>query len=355
MKRVLFFAAFIVTITFSISHAAIITVDNKTPSAGDYSTLQAAHDAANAGDTIYVCPSGAYYQAITVSKRLRFVGTGFSPPSEGMNTTLINGTMTFSAGSGGSSLEGFKSDGLFIVIDANDITIKRNSIVEKITINEGHSGTVILQNYIYNYAGVGSCYSGDPGFRLVEVKDSNEVFIANNVLMNPMTYPPACAANRNQGIEADAPTISITVLHNIFYLPGYTPGKGGYTVLNVAQSNKFVANNVIIKGHCGGIESGYFYNMCNSDQLPEGNGNIRNVDIDTVFVDWLNDDFHLLPDSPAIGAGQNGVDMGIYGGSTPYVDGGAPGLPSIFDLEADHVGAQSRGLDVVIKAKTNPE
>lgn len=362
MKKVLFFVTLFITATFATSHAAIITVDNKTPSVGDYPTLQEAHDAANPGDTVYVCPSEAYYQAITVSKKLNIVGTGFSPPSEGMMTTLITGTMTFSAGSDGSSLEGFKSNGLLIVIDANDITIKRNSIVKKITINESHSGTVILQNYIYNYAGVAHCRYGCEPFVLVEVKDSNEVFIANNVLMNPVTgfEPTQNYAFLNIGINAHAPTITITVLHNIFYLPYPSnkppwEGKTSFRVLNIDQSNKFVANNIIINGVCNGTSSGYFYNMSNWGQLPEGNGNMRNVDMSTVFVDWANDDFNLLPDSPVIGTGQNGVDMGIYGGSTPFADGGTPGLPSIFHLESDHMGSQTGGLDVTIKAKSNRE
>ncbi len=74
--------------------------------------------------------------------------------------------------------------------------------------------------------------------------------------------------------------------------------------------------------------------------------------MDTVFVDYDGWDFHLLSDSPAKGSGQNGVDMGIYGGSTPFVDGGRPGLPLITDIDSDFVGSQQSGLDVTIKAKS---
>jgi len=34
---------------------------------------------------------------------------------------------------------------------------------------------------------------------------------------------------------------------------------------------------------------------------------------DPKFVDFENRDFHLQPDSPCKGAGENGVDMGTYG------------------------------------------
>ena len=49
------------------------------------------------------------------------------------------------------------------------------------------------------------------------------------------------------------------------------------------------------------------------------------------------------------------VDTGIYGGSTPFIDGGFPGLPSIMEIQADHVGSQTGGLDINVKAKSNPE
>ena len=95
--------------------------------------------------------------------------------------------------------------------------------------------------------------------------------------------------------------------------------------------------------------------MSNSTQLPEGNGNLRNVDMSTVFVDHENYDFHLLPGSPAIGAGENGTDMGIYGGDAPYVDGGFPGLPSILQIQAPTAGSQTSGLYISFKAKSNKE
>ncbi len=91
------------------------------------------------------------------------------------------------------------------------------------------------------------------------------------------------------------------------------------------------------------------------NDLPEGSDNIGNINMNTVFVDYQNYDFHLLPGSPAIGTGQYGVDMGIYSSSTPFVDDDAPGPPSIFEIQTDYVGSKMIGLDVKIKAKSNKE
>jgi len=322
MKKVTIFTVMIIMFAFSGAQAAIITVDNKTPSIGDYTTLQAAHDAASDsdGDVIYVYPSDAVYQGITVTKKIRFVGTGFDYPSEEMSTTLIAGTMTFNAGSDGSVLDGFGSS-FHVAINANDITIKRNKL-SGIDVAENHTGTVILQNYLHHNGGTA-----------VIVRAFNEVLIANNNL---------------DYIFANYSSITITILHNVIRT-------GTIYAIQLANADKYIANNIIIGGTCSGTNSGYYHNMSNSNQLPSGNGNIGNVDMSTVFVDPDNNDLHLLPGSPAIGAGQNGVDMGMYGGDTPYVDGGRPGLPSIFQLESDHVGSQQNGLDVTIKAKSNRE
>jgi len=337
MKKLTLFIVVIAIITCSQVNAAIITVDNKTPSIGNYTTLQAAHDAASNGDTIYVYPSEVSYDGITVTKSLAFVGTGFDYPSvERINRTLLAGMMTFGTGSDGSKLEGFGGygigSGFHVIVDANNIMIKRNLICT-ITVKENHTGTVILQNDVSER---GNCDT-------IIVMSSNEVLIVNNKITN--INPNSCGS----AVKATNST-TITLLHNV--ISG--GGKAIYTD-TPNKLNKFIANNIIVGGICNDTSSGYYYNMSNSNQLPEGNGNITNVDMGSVFVDPDNYDFHLLPDSPAIGAGHNGADMGIYGGSTPFVDGGVPGLPSIYYLQLDHMGTQETGLDVTIKARSNME
>lgn len=354
MKKVTLFIVVIAIITCSQVDAAIITVDNKTPSIGNYTTLQAAHDAASAGDTIYVYPSDATYSGITLTKNLTFVGTGFNYPSEGMNTTRLSGTMTFDAGSNGSALKGF-GGGFSVDISADNITIERNSIatinvgannvtikankIVRIVVRENHTGTVIIQNDVVSGTNVEAS---------INVEISNELLIANNKIVSTWGY-------YGVGVKANSSTITITLLHNVI--------KSASHPINVSSSNKFIANNIIVRAYYQGSAagSGYYYNMGFNFVFPEGtgSGNITNVDMDSVFVDPDNYDFHLLPDSPAIGAGHNGADMGIYGGSTPFMDdyvaGSCPGLPSIYYLQSDHVGTKETGLDVTIKAKSNME
>ena len=323
MKQITLF--FTIIISCSIANAAIITVDNKVPCVGQYKTLKEGHDAANNGDTIYVCPSEAFYVGITVNKKLIIIGTGHSRPGERLSTTLISGRMQFDEGADGSALKGF--GGYFsVIINANDTTIQKNRIKD-ITVNDNHKGTAILQNYIYNT-------SNSSDFKVVLIQNENEVFIANNVFNTTPGYT----------IFAPSPTITISIFHNIL--------KAKHRSFDLSNSNIYVANNIIISGTVYYSSNNFYNNMSYNSQLPKGNGNLTNIDMATVFIDPTND-FHLLEDSPAKDAGTDGVDMGIYGGSTPYIDDGRTSLPSIVKFKTDYSASHESGLEIEIQAVSN--
>jgi len=77
----------------------------------------------------------------------------------------------------------------------------------------------------------------------------------------------------------------------------------------------------------------------------------------TVFVDSgsvsTDGDWQLRSGSPAIGAGLDGVDCGMFGGSTPYVLSGIPAIPSIYYFIAPGSASGAEGLQVEIKARAN--
>ena len=351
MMKTQLLALFILCLSISITNAAILTVD-KAPHAGQYSTLQEAHDAASIGDTIHVFPSVGSYEAITVTKTLHFMGAGFSKSSDNLKPTLLIGTMIFSEGSDGSTLESFgRGGGLYVTIDANHITIKRN-LLHRITIIENHSGTCIIQNYISenseNYA--------------IYVHNNNDVFVANNIIWNMYQkgYNTYNKVNEGgNGIFASHNSITLTLFHNIFNVRtkfnNIYPCSYGANAIIASGANIDIANNIFLDGKISASTGYFYYNMCESTQLPDQNRNIRNVNMDTVFINHSNADFHLAENSPAKNAGRNGVDMGIYGGSTPFVDNGIPSAPAIIQIEADHVVSKTHGLDITIKAKSTNE
>ncbi|MCB9087629.1 MAG: hypothetical protein H6628_04905 [Calditrichae bacterium] len=326
-------AAVFVLLSLTSVSAAIITVDNKYPYAGDYQTLQAAHDAAVAGDTIFVYPSLEPYAGIAVTKQLVFLGVGFDI-TEVMGepftpTTLISGVMNFITGSQGSWLVGF--DGQFgVTINANYINVKRNSL-SYIYLDNG-SGSAIIQNKI---SGRGDNI-GYSSYYVIYATGTSSSLISNNIIINP--YGSTNYDNAIGGISLSV------IINNVIKAPAYS----------VSGTSNEVINNIIIHGYVSSNNL-YRYNMSNSNQLPANNGNLLYVDMNSVFVDLTVQNFHLSPNSPAADTGENGTDMGIYGGDAPYVDGGFPGLPSILQILAPTVGSQQSGLNIQFKAKSNKE
>ena len=312
--------------------AAIITVDNKYPYAGDYQTLFDAHSAASPGDTIVVYPSVVPYGAITITKQLIFYGVGFDITENFGEpytpTSTIAGNMVFETGSQGAWLEGFDGD-FGVDINTNNIIIKRNDLSFVYVANG--SGSVVTQN---NIVGRGPSIGYSSKYSIYSTQSSN-ILISNNIIINP-----GGSLSYDHGIQVS----SSTIINNIIKAPAYS----------FSGSNNEVVNNIIILGSIVS-DNLYRYNICHNHQLPAIYGNQNNVDMTTVFVDMANQDFHLSSNSPAAGTGENGTDIGIYGGDAPYVDGGFPGLPSILQILAPTVGSQQSGLNIQFKAKSNKE
>ncbi|HRZ78222.1 MAG TPA: hypothetical protein P5248_12680, partial [Bacteroidales bacterium] len=85
------------------------------------------------------------------------------------------------------------------------------------------------------------------------------------------------------------------------------------------------------------------------------NGNQSNVSMANVFEGTTgtstDGQWKLRTGSPAIGAGENGVDCGMYGGPFPYILSGMPNIPSVYYFLAPAI--PSNTLDVAIKAKSH--
>lgn len=335
MNRYLVIFAICISVLISTAmFGKVWIVDNNPNPGGDFTTLSAAHGAASNGDTIYVYPSLTAYSAINLTKKLCIFGSGFDLNLYGGQATAtassISGFMWFYDGSQGSILEGF--DGQFYVaISTNNITIKRNDLF-LIDISNTGSQSKILQNEIA---------TNDNFANVIHIRGSGDIMIANNKIVH---------LSGASGIYLE-PGSYATIINNVVK----TTNPGAYALRDLSSST-IVVNNIVVQGNVSG-NAIFQYNMGNAGQFPTGNGNINNVNMTTVFVDPSNYEtgWHLKPGSPAIGAGQNGTDMGIYGGDAPYVDGGYPGIPAIYFIDAEVVGGPGNDLNVIFKAKSNKE
>ena len=328
MKKKLFTIFMLTMSFFSLSFAKVITVDNKYPYPADYKTLQEAHDNANDGDDIYLSPSPIKYNGINVTKRLNIYGVGFEITDyigePFTQTAMITGTIIFNANSEGSTIIGV--DGNFnIHIHTENITVKRCSIYKiEITEDGAHngSGSSIVQNKIIS------------GGAAINMDNSiSNILIYNNYF--------ECNWNTCIFVQSYATVQDISIYNNVF--------AGTSTKIPSIIYSRFI-NNIIVHGSSGSPNGTIFnYNMSHGD-LPEGYRNLTNVDMSTVFEE---NSYHLKADSPAKGSGENGADMGMYGGDMPFVDGGFPALPSILQIEAPKIGSKSGGIEVKFNVKSN--
>ena len=141
-----------ILLLLSWSFGAVHTVDNNMPSAGNYTSLQDAHDGAAAGDTLHVFPSPTTYNGIDVTKHLTFIGVGYDledipGQSENLKKTAKLTNMTFIGGSDNSLLLGF--DGEFSAnIGTSNITIERNKLNEVRLNYSGISNIYINKNLL---------------------------------------------------------------------------------------------------------------------------------------------------------------------------------------------------------------
>ncbi|MEI7726809.1 MAG: hypothetical protein WCK09_16990 [Bacteroidota bacterium] len=291
---------------------------NNTGVTGNFTTIQLAHNAASAGDTIYLESSRLSYGAFTCSKRLVIIGAGYFLDENDSTQANIAGSIIddlfFSAGSENSIIMGVLVNG-HIFCQADRVLIKRvymkigdmniaanNVVVTQCYINRivsAAGGNFTLTNSVVFYKEVsGYC---------IQLYGTSTGTIRNNII---------CGA---QWLNSDEYTNNIST------------GTTG-------QATEFGGTNLTVSNNIGAANQYAAYN--DSNQVY--------VNMATVFVNTGSTDgkYKLAPGSPAIHWGHNKVDCGIYGGPTPYIPSGMPTVPAIWYMQVN-------GTNVSVKAKSH--
>ena len=311
---------FLVVFFFNSANAKIWRVNNTAGVVADFTTVQAAHDAATGGDTIHVEASASGYSGVTVTKQIVIIGDGYFLTTDTVlqaNTNNSNvSTVTFNAGSANSVMEGLTIN--YVDIHTDHILIKRNYF----------GGT-----WQYLNAGANNCtFSGNyfASYGLYENSGPiSNLYVGNNIF---------ALVNITLGVDV-AGTFENNTVWN-----GYTVSLYNFQVDNniFASGTPFTANNVVP-----------FNNIGNSTQFGNTNGNQQNVNMSTVFLltGSLDAQFQLLAGSPAIGTGYQGVDCGAFGGPNPYKIGLIPSVPTIYKLTVPPVGTST--ISVTVSTRSN--
>ncbi len=326
MKPLFLSLAFFLLVNYA--QATIRRCNNNPNVTGTYTTAQAAHDAANPGDTIHLEPStNGNYGTLTISKRITLIGTGdFLSAHPGNQVNFYPSgycsTVNIQQGSD-SSVISAKVSGNINIYQSNNITIS-NTIC---------GGIYFVSN------------SPNPLNGLTIVKSDIGSITESGGVTN-MTV----IRNNRVGSISLGTGCSVILAYNTLFMGGF---------YSCQLYNSILSNNIFIHG-------GYLYyaptftncnlfdNIASENWLPTSNGNLNNVVMTSVFSNILGspgnysftaDNCQLLPSYP----NQN---LGMFAGSDPYRLALMPPVPSIYELT---VPATSGGniLNITVSTKSN--
>ena len=330
---------FILLIIFCIHNinGAVYRVNN-TGADADYTSAQNAHDAASAGDTLYIEASPTSYGNLTISKKIHIFGTGY----------FLGENMELQASVIPSSF-----NNIYLASGCDESTIQGLTVLIDILVsgNPAFSDVIISRNYILG--GIKFSTSG-----LVE-----DIFIMNNYITgNHVNYSiyTSGASNKN-----------LIILNNIFIygsiysridLHSQTSAvfiNNIFDNYSIATTNCDFQNNILLAPSVANIASNTFsYNICTGTQFPSGNNNQQNVNNASIFVGYptqgsytSDNKFELLAASPAEGTGNGGVDCGVFGGTQPYILSGIPPIPTIYKFESPNV--VTGNFNITVSTRSN--
>jgi len=334
MNKSLYFIAIIICVQIICDNnifASIIIVDNNDPSTTQYTSLYEAYQSASDGDIIYLSPSPKAYNGIAIEKKIKIYGHGFDLNKINANCKLdsiLSGYIYFREGSEGSIIDGVNG-GFSVRINTSNITLIHNKI-----------GSILLEPSSKKYTNI---IIINNKFFTIESTNLNsspnvQLFALNNIISGRKNYSYYVFKYIRNG--------TFIFSNNIIISDSIDLEESSYT-------EALFSNNIILAPNISCSNCTFRYNLFDNEHKNiESSTNIFYAPED-VFIDYENQNYYLKENSPAKGSGENGTDMGIYGGFHPFVDSGLPNLPIIYSLDSTIVTSHDLGLEVIIKAKSN--
>ena len=313
------------------ANATILRVSNVNGSSAPYSTIQAAHDAASAGDTIMVDGSNTRYGLTEIRKQLVLIGPGFWINENGLvqeAAPAATAEFLIHAGAAGTVIEGF--------------TFKYE-MTQLLTINADNC--VVRRCYFFNHGGYvgirfsrekvdGSYIGPDPSGAVIHQNFFADCVITTAFLNDLMT--------------------NAQITNNIFV---HNEGSE-WDIMNI--SNSYIAYNTMIGKdnnwknfrtvHASTIE----HNIIKEEKVSYTNIHIEdnNEWSDNVVVSPTDDEVTYNSDKDIRDSNllkTYSSNYGAFAGDSPYVLSGIPAAPVIQDLVMPTTVEKGSKMNVTIK------
>jgi hypothetical protein len=334
MKPILFVITTLLSLTISAQtpQFAVVRPDGTTYV---FSSFDGAYTQATDDDIIYL-PGTIISGDKTISKRLTLIGTGHYPDS-----TIYTGKTKFTGNiflEKKCTLEGFEVSNSIAIINSNPGNCSFIRMFTPYLTLGGTNDNFIDGSVIQLITGQiylsGIC------------SQSSNLFIRNSILR-------------------DLNKIQYSNFNNCLFL-GFNSGGINFQIANS------IFSSCIFRGLFGadwGFQTNCFplagnsSNNCiwyNSESFP-GQNNYITTRPDEIMVnsgltgsifDYSNN-YHLIPGSPYLTAGNDGTQIGIYGGVSPYKEGAVPSNPHIYFKQIAPQTNSNGQLQIQVKVRTN--
>ncbi|MBP0904410.1 hypothetical protein ACFSKN_12405 [Mariniflexile gromovii] len=357
----------ILNFTFLLCSATLIaqttwTVDNRPGTTAQFSSVQAAHDAAQSGDFIYVHPSPNSYGVLSIKKTIHLRGIGHSPElangdHASMQSITLSRNTTEATSSSNSTISGLE---IGVIQDGNEAAFS-NILIQNNRINN-------LNFYqVYNFIIQGNVFNTTSAYSIIFNTPSHANNIISHNIFNTISNTSPTLAVLNSLVASD------TVSNNLFIMNF----NGATNTFFNNCNNPTVNNNMFVLGAAAVISSINtnnstinFQNCLTFDyggqsiSALNGTTNLNNTNPQFVNIGTpTNPDFaytksyKLQVGSPAIASGSDGSDLGIYGQGFLFQMKGYPfDLPYPTSININNAVVEAGGnLEVVFKANANVE
>lgn len=337
MKTKQFFLAilFFIGLSATAQQAPFMVCNASGTTCAPYTTLDLAYTGAASGDYIYL-PAGNFTLGVNITKIVHFIGAGFDPTASiTTGTTNIAGNLIITTAASGSSFEGFYLSGNFQIIGSVS-----NIALSYLNFNRTDPQTE-SQFWAWNNCIVKNCVAREYLYLgSANAQGSNNLVInsiVNSCHAMNLSIIKNCIINKfNAGSFSFYDIKNSTVKNCIIGSPG----------LNGTSLNVQFLNNTTTAG-AGQLANG----VVNSSELNCTYGiTAPNTFVSaTGFTYNQTLDYNVKTTSPANNGGDDGTDMGVYGGSTPWKAGAVPSNPHIFFKNISNTTDANGNLPVQIK------
>lgn len=347
MKTISTFLLFLVLVSTAFAQTVRrVNPDPTVTGTNVYNTLQAAHNAASNGDILIVEPgNGLAGTASNVGdlnciKTLTIYGRGYyldkNPDYASLvNTNYASSIGTITIGANNCKLIGLTVNGaIYISGGVSGLTITRN-LTRNIFINGATgaqiSNILITQNHIL-IASVG--ISGNQTGIVSNVTISNNLIEGN---VNSNQYTSNIIVNQNT-LNSVSQAYNSLFTNNIFNNANQSIGVSGIITVNTSYNyNVFTGTLSIASGV--GANNTVVANLSNQFNSNAGGS--------------ADNNYRVQNGSPLLAAGSTGGQVGMFGGSTPYVQYGIPAMPAVTKFFNTGLGNATTAITATVSAKSN--